>query len=150
MFMHFLKCLIAYIYIYIIQHRGVLDKHPNLRICLAHGGGGFPSTLGRLTHAFNCRPDLCQTCNKKTPSTFLKQIYLDSLVHDEDMLKFIVKKFGSENVILGTDYPFPLGEIDHPGGIIEATFGSEDKDTFDNLMWKNALRFFGLSEDHFD
>ena len=127
---------------------GVLDRYPNLRICLAHGGGSFPGVLGRLTHAFNCRPDLCQTCNTKTPTSFLNQIYLDSLVHDPDALKFNVSKVGTDRIIMGTDYPFPLGEIDRPGGIIEDVYG-DDQEVFEKLMWKNAFRFLGIKEDHF-
>lgn len=127
---------------------GVLARHPNLKVCLAHGGGSFPGVLGRLTHAFNCRPDLCQTCNTELPGSFLNQIYLDSLVHDPDALRFNVSKVGTEHIIMGTDYPFPLGEIDRPGGIIEDVFGN-DQEIFENMMWRNAFLFLGLKEDHF-
>lgn len=125
---------------------GIFERHPKLRVCFAHGGGGFPAVMGRLTHAFNVRPDLCQTCTKQPPIAFKKQMYFDSLVHDEDMLKLIVNKFGADHVILGTDYPFPLGEIDDPGGLIESVYAT-DEDIKQKLLWDNAVEFLGLTSD---
>jgi aminocarboxymuconate-semialdehyde decarboxylase len=127
---------------------GVFERHPKLRVCFAHGGGNFPALQGRLTHGFDVRPDLCQTCCKQPPGAFVKQMYFDSLVHDADMLRLIVTKFGSDHVIMGTDYPFPLGEIDRPGGLIEDVYGApEDAETRERLLWKNAVEFLGLNED---
>lgn len=126
---------------------GVFQKHPKLRVCIAHGGGNFPALMGRMTHGFNVRPDLCQTCCDQPPAVFAKQMYFDSLVHDEDMLRLIVRKFGSDHVILGTDYPFPLGEIDRPGGLIEDVFPGEDHaEIRERLLWKNAVEFLGLDD----
>jgi aminocarboxymuconate-semialdehyde decarboxylase len=125
---------------------GVFERHPKLRVCFAHGGGNFPAILGRLNHGFEVRPDLCQTCTKQRPDAFLRQMYFDSLVHDADMLRYIVNKFGSDRIILGTDYPFPLGEIDVPGGLIEEVY-SVDEETKQNLLWKNAVEFLGLTDD---
>lgn len=126
---------------------GVFERHPKLRVCFAHGGGSFPALLGRLKHGFDVRPDLCQTCTKQPPMAFAKQMYFDSLVHDADMLKLVVDKFGDDHVILGTDYPFPLGEIDRPGGLIEDTYSSpEDAERREKLLWKNAVDFLGLDE----
>lgn len=126
---------------------GVFERHPKLRVCFAHGGGSFPALQGRLKHAFDCRPDLCQTCCKQPPRTFVKQMYFDSLVHDADMLRFIVGQFGDDHIILGTDYPFPLGEIDRPGGLIDDVYGShEDSETRERLLWKNAVDFLGLDD----
>jgi aminocarboxymuconate-semialdehyde decarboxylase len=124
---------------------GVFKRHPKLKVCLAHGGGAFPTLLGRLTHAFEVRPDLCQQCCQDPPGAFLRQLYLDSLVHDPDMLKLIVNKFGSDRVIMGTDYPFPLGEIDAPGGLIEETY-SDDVESLHNMLWRNALEFLGVQD----
>ena len=122
---------------------GVFERHPRLKVCLAHGGGSFPTLLGRLTHGFDVRPDLCQQCCQQRPTSFLRQMYLDSLVHDADMLKYIVSKFGSDRVIMGTDYPFPLGEIDCPGGLIQEVYGG-DEEVLNNLMWNNAVEFLGI------
>lgn len=101
---------------------GVFVRYPNLRICFAHGGGCFPGLIGRLRHGFHARPDLCQLSCKIDPINFIRNCYVDSLCHDPDMLQCIVKKFGSDRVILGTDYPFPLGEIDYPGRLIDETY----------------------------
>jgi aminocarboxymuconate-semialdehyde decarboxylase len=122
---------------------GVYDRHPNLRVCFAHGGGSFPILIGRLNHGFDVRPDLCQTCTQLRPESHVRKMYLDSLVHDPDILQLIVNKFGKDRVVLGTDYPFPLGEIDRPGGLIEDVFKS-DEDIRKKLLWQNALEFLGL------
>jgi predicted TIM-barrel fold metal-dependent hydrolase len=101
---------------------GVFEKYPTLRVCFAHGGGCFPGLIGRLSHGFNARPDLNQTRCQTDPYKFLQSVYIDSLVHDSDMLRYVVSKFGSERVIMGSDYPFPLGEMDYPGRLIEETY----------------------------
>lgn len=73
---------------------------------------------------------------------------MDSLVHDPDMLKLIIAKFGEDRVLLGSDYPFPLGEIDRPGGLIEKTVIAENyenhTEVLEKLLWKNAAGFLGL------
>ncbi len=98
---------------------GVLDRWPTLRLIFAHGGGAFLATLGRIDHGFAVRPDLCQTATTRPPSSFLGQFWLDSLVHDPDMLRLLVARVGAHRVCLGTDYPFPLGEL-QPGGEIQS------------------------------
>ena len=97
---------------------GVLEKLPNLRICFAHGGGSFPATIGRIDHGFNVRPDLFPD-NPHGPRKYLGKIYFDSLVHEPAKLDYLVKLVGADQVMLGTDYPFPLGELE-PGNLIES------------------------------
>ncbi|MGI8409772.1 MAG: amidohydrolase family protein, partial [Pyrinomonadaceae bacterium] len=98
---------------------GVLEKLPELRICFAHGGGSFPSTIGRIEHGFEARPDLCAIDNPYNPRKYLDRIYFDSLLHNSAMLDYLVKLAGPEHVALGSDYPFPLGELE-PGNLIES------------------------------
>jgi aminocarboxymuconate-semialdehyde decarboxylase len=104
---------------------GVFERFPTLRVAFAHGGGAFPFTLGRIEHAFHVRPDLCAVDNKKNPRSYLAdgkapaRFYVDSLVHDADALRMLLKVFGAERVALGSDYPFPLGEM-HPGELIDS------------------------------
>jgi aminocarboxymuconate-semialdehyde decarboxylase len=86
---------------------GVLERLPNLKVCLAHGGGSFPSTIGRIEAGFHCRPDLCQINTKVNPREYINKIWVDSLVHDEHYLKYLVDTMGANKVILGSDYPFP-------------------------------------------
>ncbi|MEZ6097293.1 MAG: amidohydrolase family protein [Pirellulaceae bacterium] len=96
---------------------GVLERLPNLRICFAHGGGAFPATLGRIQHGWEVRPDLCAIDNPNPPKKYVSQIYLDTLVHEPEALRMLIRLFGFEKLALGTDYPFPLGEL-QPGTLI--------------------------------
>lgn len=98
---------------------GVLEKLPDLRIAFAHGGGAFPITIGRIEHGFKVRPDLCAVDNPVNPREYLGRFYLDSLVHDADALRYLIKLVGEERIALGSDYPFPLGEAE-PGRLIES------------------------------
>jgi aminocarboxymuconate-semialdehyde decarboxylase len=98
---------------------GVLERLPGLRIAFAHGGGAFPGTIGRIEHGFQCRPDLCAVDNPRGPREYLGKFYLDSLVHDADALRGLLRLVGAERIALGTDYPFPLGEQE-PGRLIES------------------------------
>ena len=109
---------------------GVFERFPKLRVAFAHGGGAFPFTIGRIEHAFHVRPDLVAIDNRTEPRTYLAHIneqgedaparfYVDSLVHDADALRMLLKLFGARRIALGSDYPFPLGE-EHPGQLIES------------------------------
>jgi aminocarboxymuconate-semialdehyde decarboxylase len=120
---------------------GVLERLPNLRVAFAHGGGSFPGTFGRIEHGFNARPDLCAVDNKKSPRDYLGSFWVDSLVHDPDMLAFVVKLFGESKVALGTDYPFPLGE-EEPGQLIESC-DLLSNSCKEKLLYKNALDWLG-------
>jgi aminocarboxymuconate-semialdehyde decarboxylase len=126
---------------------GVLERLPRLRIAFAHGGGAFPGTVGRIERGFVARPDLCAVDNPVNPRSYLGKFYLDSLVHDADALRLLLKLAGPEKVALGTDYPFPLGEPE-PGATIEAleelTPAAKDR-----LFRGTALEFLGLSRERF-
>ncbi|HNU07749.1 MAG TPA: amidohydrolase family protein [Pyrinomonadaceae bacterium] len=98
---------------------GTLEKCPEMRICFAHGGGSFPSTVGRVQHGFEVRPDLCAIDNQVNPRDYVRKIYYDSLVHDAAMLRYLIDLAGADRVALGTDYPFPLGE-EIAGSLIES------------------------------
>jgi aminocarboxymuconate-semialdehyde decarboxylase len=125
---------------------GVLEKLPRLRVAFAHGGGAFPSTIGRIEHGFNCRPDLVAVDNKVNPREYLGKIYLDSLVHDQMMLKYIVELMGAEKIALGSDYPFPLGET-VPGTLIsESDFDDKVKE---RLLHGTALEWLNMNKAQF-
>jgi aminocarboxymuconate-semialdehyde decarboxylase len=98
---------------------GVLERLPHLRIAFAHGGGSFPATLGRIQHGWEVRPDLCAVDNPNPPIKYASQIYLDTLVHDPEVLRLLIRLFGVEQLALGSDYPFPLGEL-QPGKLIRS------------------------------
>lgn len=130
---------------------GVIDRLPRLRICFAHGGGSFPGTIGRIDHGFHARPDLCQTRTKTPPRAFLRdeksgrpaRFYVDSLVHDADTLRFLVRLMGHERIALGTDYPFPLGEIT-PGELINS-MGDLSPEVRGRMLEGTAREFLGLT-----
>jgi aminocarboxymuconate-semialdehyde decarboxylase len=126
---------------------GVFDRFPKLRVAFAHGGGAFPFTIGRIEHAFHVRPDLVAVDNKNSPRSYLAQadrparFYVDSLVHDSDALRLLIKLFGAQRVALGSDYPFPLGEA-QPGTLIESLEGVSASDR-DQLLFATAQEFLG-------
>jgi aminocarboxymuconate-semialdehyde decarboxylase len=125
---------------------GVLERLPNLKVAFAHGGGSFPATIGRIEHGFNVRPDLVAVDNPINPRNYLKKIYLDSLVHDPMMLDYLIKLMGADRIALGTDYPFPLGELE-PGKLIESMdYTNEVKD---RLLSGTALEWLGLKKEQF-
>ncbi|MBE2256921.1 MAG: amidohydrolase [Ignavibacteria bacterium] len=121
---------------------GVFEKFPKLKVCFAHGGGSFPFTIGRIKHGFDVRPDLVAVDNKKSPEQYLGKFYLDSLVHDKYALLHLIKLFGDEKIMLGSDYPFPLGEA-IPGKLIEE---SDDisVDSKEKILFNNAVKFLNL------
>ena len=91
---------------------GVLERLPKLRVCFSHAGGSFLPTIGRIEHGFNCRPDLVAIDNPINPREYLGKFWVDSITHDIDALKYILKMQGSKRVCLGSDYPFPLGDLE--------------------------------------
>ena len=120
---------------------GIFERLPNLRVAFAHGGGAFPVTSGRIQHGYNVRPDLCAVDNQVDPANYLGRFWVDSLVHDADTLDFLLDKIGPDRIALGTDYPFPLGELE-PGKLIESmSLSSEQRD---KLLFRNALEWLGL------
>ncbi|XP_023600867.1 2-amino-3-carboxymuconate-6-semialdehyde decarboxylase [Myotis lucifugus] len=127
---------------------GVFEKFPKLKVCFAHGGGAFPFTVGRISHGFSVRPDLCAQDNPINPRKYLGSFYTDSLVHDPLALKLLTDVVGKDKVILGTDYPFPLGELE-PGKLIES-MEEFDAETKDKLKAGNALAFLGLERKQFE
>lgn len=126
---------------------GVFEKFPNLRVCFAHGGGSFPATIGRITHGFDVRPDLCAVDNQKSPREYLGKFYIDSITHDEKALKFNIDLLGVNSIMLGTDYPFPLGELE-PGKLIESSSGLSQSDK-ERLLGGSALEWLGMNESDF-
>ena len=126
---------------------GVLERLPRLRIAFAHGGGSFPGTIGRIEHGFHVRPDLCAVHNDRSPRSYLGKFYVDSLVHDADALRTLVRLVGAEKVALGSDYPFPLGEAE-PGHLIES-MPEVSAATRARLLAGTALEFLNLDRERF-
>jgi aminocarboxymuconate-semialdehyde decarboxylase len=126
---------------------GVFERLPGLKVAFAHGGGSFPSTISRIEHGFNVRPDLCAVDNAKNPRSYLGRFYIDSLVHDERMLDYLIDLMGADRIALGSDYPFPLGEH-RPGALIESMPYSDH--TKEMLLSGTALHWMGVSKSVFE
>jgi aminocarboxymuconate-semialdehyde decarboxylase len=120
---------------------GVFEEFPKLRVNYAHGGGSFPYTLGRIEHGFMVRPDLVAIDNTVNPKNYLGRFWVDSLVHDKKAFEFLLDVLGEDQVCLGSDYPFPLGEK-KPGKLIEKM--KLGKKTEKKLLYKNAEAWLGL------
>ncbi len=91
---------------------GVLERLPRLRVCFAHAGGSFFPTIGRIQHGFDCRPDLVAVDNPVPPSEYLGRFWVDCITHDPKLLRYILDLAGEDKVCLGSDYPFPLGDLE--------------------------------------
>ncbi len=122
---------------------GVFEKYKSLKVAFAHGGGSFPSTIGRIEQGYKVRPDLTAIDNDVNPRDYLGKFYVDSLIHDANFLQFVIDLLGEDKVMIGSDYPFPLGD-DIPGHIIEELKIS--KAVKDKLNYKNALDWLGMKE----
>lgn len=122
----------------------ILKLFPRLRFCFAHGGGAYPAIRGRVAHGHRVRPDLCAHECEQSPKELDGMLWTDSLVHDPDALSLLIKTVGKDKVVLGTDYPFPLGEL-AVGQVVEEyeDFSSRDKD---DLLWSNCVKMLGLDE----
>lgn len=120
---------------------GVFESFPDLRVAFAHGGGSFPGTYARIKHGFDVRPDLVAVDNPHHPDQYMGRFWVDSLTHDPFMLTRLIELFGEERVALGTDYPFPLGEL-QPGKLIESM--NFDQATQENLFFRSAESWLGM------
>ena len=126
---------------------GVFENFPKLRVCFAHGGGSFPHTIGRIEHGFKMRPDLCAKDNNVNPREYLGKFYIDSITHDEKALLYNIDLLGIDSIMLGTDYPFPLGE-QYTGKMIEGMEQLSIKQK-KRLLHGSALEWLGMSEEDF-
>jgi aminocarboxymuconate-semialdehyde decarboxylase len=123
---------------------GVFDRiPPTLRICFAHGGGSFAFLLGRLDNAWR-RRDLARGASQRPPAAYVDRFLVDSAVFSEPSLRLLVDVMGSDRVLLGSDYPFPLGE-ERAGELIRTVSWLDSADR-DRLLGGNALEFLGRKE----
>ena len=125
---------------------GVFERLPNLKVAFAHGGGSFPATIGRIEHGFNVRPDLVAVHNEVNPREYLNRIYLDTLVHDPLKLDYLLNLMGPNQLALGTDYPFPLGELE-PGKLIDSM--PYEDNIKERLLNGTALEWLSMKKENF-
>ena len=120
---------------------GVLGRLPRLRICFAHGGGAFPAALGRLDHGHRVRAE-ARKFIAEPPSRYARSLYFDTLTHDPKLLAFNLDKFGSQRVMVGSDYPFDMG-VEHPLAQLEGLILTHED--IDNITHNTARRFLRLA-----
>lgn len=120
---------------------GVMERHPELKIVFSHGGGYLPMYAGRFDHAYHARED-ARADLPNPPSEYLSRFYFDTMVFEPDQLGFLINRYGVDHVLLGTDYPYDMGETD-PIGLIKRVDGLSDSDA-DLIAGGNAARLLGL------
>ena len=124
-------------------HSGIFDRYPDFRVSFTQGGGFAPYTIGRN----RVRWDLDPIDKKPTllsPEKYLRNCYVDCLVHDDDSLAFLLERMGTDRVMIGTDYPF---DWDHPGGSANWIRKKESisQDVKKNVLWNNAAEFLNTN-----
>lgn len=120
---------------------GVLDRHPGLKLIAAHGGGYLPTHIGRSDHAWSARSDAGAGC-AHLPSSYLKRLYFDSLVHDPHVLRELVRVAGADRVLLGSDYAFDMGTEDPVAALRAARLPDPD---FHAIRGANAAALLDLA-----
>ncbi len=126
---------------------GVFDRFPKLRVLFAHGGGSWPHTLGRLSHGYHCRPDLVNLNEIRDPREYAGAFWVDGITHDQDALRYTLDVIGSRRIAYGTDYPFPLGDLQH-GKFIES-MDDLSPTVKEDLFANAAFEFLGLQQKDF-
>ena len=125
---------------------GIFEKLPNLRVNFAHAGGSFLPTIGRVEHGFNCRPDLVAIDNPVNPREYLGKFWVDCITHDSALMEYVLKVQGAERVTLGSDYPFPLGDLEI-GAFLEKM--DLDKKTLEDIYCNATLAWLDLPKANF-
>ncbi|MGH2702224.1 MAG: amidohydrolase family protein, partial [Actinomycetota bacterium] len=120
---------------------GVLERHPRLKICLTHGGGFLPYQIGRQDRGFAAVPGKTAVNLGTTPSKFLRRFYYDTVVHDTEALSFLVGRVGADRVVLGSDYPFPMGD---PTPVTTVKKAGLDEATVRAILTDNPLAALSL------
>ena len=120
---------------------GVMDACPDLKICLAHGGGYTCQGMGRLDHSWRSRPET-QLHISQPPSTYLRRFYYDCIVYTEPALRYLIDTVGIDRVVFGTDWPYDM-EFNWPVSWV-LSLASLTQDKKEAILWKNLERALGL------
>jgi aminocarboxymuconate-semialdehyde decarboxylase len=119
---------------------GVMERHPELRVLLAHGGGALPALRGRLRHAHMFQPDAMARLSEP-PQDSIRRFYFDSVTHDAELLRALVEFAGANRVLLGTDYPFDMADPDPVATVRAAGLEPPDEAA---ILGGNAAGLLGL------
>ena len=122
---------------------GVMERYPALKVVVVHGGGYLPAYAGRIDHAWRAREDVREGV-PSTPGDYLRRFYFDTMVFEPDQLRFLIDRYGADHVMLGTDYPYDMGDED-PLAFIGSVPGLEQHD-IDLISGGNAARLLGLDQ----
>jgi aminocarboxymuconate-semialdehyde decarboxylase len=125
---------------------GIFEKLPKLRVNFAHAGGSFLPTIGRIQHGYDCRPDLVAIDNMHPPKDYLGRFWVDSVTHDPLMLEYVLKTLGSKRITLGSDYPFPLGDLEIGQYIEDMNLDDQVKE---DIFCRAALEWLDLKKERF-
>ncbi len=120
---------------------GVLEKYPGLKIILAHAGGQLPYIIGRMEHGYQVRPE-CKEKVRRSPMAFFKNFYFDIITHNPDALQYLIRIAGSDHVLLGSDYPYDMGDP-NPVQTVSKLSGIKAADRR-KILRENAIALFGL------
>jgi len=126
---------------------GVFERLPQLRVNFAHAGGSFLTSIGRIQHGFDCRPDLVAIDNTVPPRDYLGRFWVDSVTHDPLLLEYVLKLQGSQRITLGSDYPFPLGDLEI-GTFIEKM--DLDTSVKEDIFHRATLAWLDIRKERFD
>ncbi|HTW85843.1 MAG TPA: amidohydrolase family protein [Candidatus Sulfotelmatobacter sp.] len=124
-------------------YAGVFERFPTLHFILAHAGGTLPWIAGRLDHGYRVRPETKTI--PRPPSSYLRQLFFDTITHDTALLGTLVERVGASQVVVGTDRPFDMG-IDDPRGLIAALPGLDDTQR-EAILGGNARGFLSRAHD---
>jgi aminocarboxymuconate-semialdehyde decarboxylase len=119
---------------------GVLERHPNLKILAVHGGGYLPSYAGRIDHAWGARSDSHGSL-PQPPTSYLKRLYFDSIVFTPHQLQELVRLYGADHIVMGTDYPFDMADYDPVAHVAACGF---DAATMSAICGGNAKTLLGF------
>jgi aminocarboxymuconate-semialdehyde decarboxylase len=120
---------------------GSLEKYPRLKVILAHGGGQLPYIFGRLEHGYRVRPE-CKESVHQSPRQFLGNFYFDIITHSHEALRYLISLVGSDHVLLGTDYPYDMGNH-QPVETVSQVPGITEEDRR-KILRENAISLFAL------
>ena len=120
---------------------GTLEKFPKLKVVLAHGGGQFPFIFGRIEHGYKVRPEPKEKIHEP-PRAFLKNFYFDTITHNADALRYLIAFAGADHVLLGSDYPYDMGDAD-PVQTVSKLSGIKAAGRR-KIMRESAVTLFGL------
>jgi aminocarboxymuconate-semialdehyde decarboxylase len=124
-----------------IIYGGVLEKLPKLKLIFSHAGGNIPYIRGRIDHGYKVIPE-CHNAIPRPPSEYLKLMYFDSIAHYGAALNFMIGNQGIDRIVMGTDYPFSMGDLDPVNSINKIHLSKQDSE---KIMWSNAAALFKLS-----